>query len=245
MATIIVSFEMADTSEVIPLQPKLKELDQLYFEEKKRMSHQLQVLLTTMMGVSEKGTEKNEKRGKIAQKASLSVMLEGADKEGVARLEVECAKMGAQVEGECFGVQRNCACVSCVSLVVLLSCIQLLMLLLRSAIFLRAWRDVWLSWNGSPDSWSRYVVRLCALCGCVHSTIEEEIACACACACACFFFRVSLIASVDLFLSSFFLQQTEASSTDPVSSADLREQFDDLVASLLEEEEEKGECVTE
>ena len=50
VATILVTFEEAPDSEVLLLKPRLKQLDQLYFAEKKSMSAKFKGLLDTMTG---------------------------------------------------------------------------------------------------------------------------------------------------------------------------------------------------
>jgi hypothetical protein len=85
---------VASDSEVLPLQPKLKELDHLYFAEKKGMTQRLRDLFVDMSAGGQKSSKK--------QKKSAAAMLGQVEGQGLSRLEEECSKMGAQVEGVHF-----------------------------------------------------------------------------------------------------------------------------------------------
>jgi hypothetical protein len=92
VARILVSFEVVNESEVLLLKPRLKELDHLYFSEKKAMGEKFQNLLGFM--------PTGRKSGGKTRSKNVAEMLVHMEAEGVSRLEEECVKMGAQVEGK-------------------------------------------------------------------------------------------------------------------------------------------------
>lgn len=87
------SFEISPQSEVLALKPKLKELDTIYFAQKKLLSRRVKDLFSSVSSM------KDEKGDNIKAKGHADVMFKEAEARGIARLEEECSKMGTHLEG--------------------------------------------------------------------------------------------------------------------------------------------------